>query len=154
MATLSRHKIKNTFSDEIEGVPRSPSHKSRIWKLSTEDVMEDLDLSAPDTQQCIYWSLCFTPPLNSRCMYWAQFEPLFLAPVGKAGSVGGMVAASRATGPEGSRRRPVSPNPAENSQAEKFRRKFRESATNTKAALRTLPLKHFDFKSVYVLCVF
>ena len=96
----------------------------------------------------------FYPPLKTRCIYWAQFEPLFLAPVGKAGSVGGMVAASRATGPEGSRRRPVSPNPAENSQAEKFRRKFRESATNTKAALRTLPLKHFDFKSVYVLCVF
>ena len=96
----------------------------------------------------------FYPPLNSRCIYWAQFEPLFLAPVGKAGSVGGMVAASRATGPEGSQRRPVSPNPAENSQAEKFRRKFRESATNTKAALRTLPLKHFDFKSVYVLWVF
>ena len=154
MATLSRHKIKNTFSDEIEGVPRSPSHKSRIWKLSTEDVMEDLDLSAPDTQQCIYWSLCFIPPLKPDAFIGLSLSPYFWPPVGKAGSVGGMVAASRATGPEGSQRRPVSPNPAENSQAEKFRRKFRESATNTKAALRTLPLKHFDFKSVYVLCVF
>ena len=151
MATLSRHKIKNTFSDEIEGVPRSQSHKSRIWKLKMW--WRTLICQHQIHNNVFIGAYVLRPHLIAGAFIGLSLSPYFWPPTVKAGSVGGL-AASRATGPEGSQRRPVSPNPAENSQAEKFRRKFRESATNTKAALRTLPLKHFDFKSVYVLCVF
>ena len=151
MATLSRHKIKNTFSDEIEGVPRSPSHKSRIWKLKMW--WRTLICQHQIHNNVFIGAYVLRPHLIAGAFIGLSLSPYFWPPLesGLRWWDGGGLPSHRS---RRLRRRPVSPNPAENSQAEKFRRKFRESATNTKAALRTLPLKHFDFKSVYVLCVF